>query len=589
MELSDNPREPSTAEQPAKHARVSIGRAPALTILTAILAGAFLLQVYEIDEVDTSPDNCRLVENAVLALEGYQPFFLDGYAMTPIWVWSGIFHGEWLIKNYPLVVKGIESNRFKDIFVSFSDHRRRAFAHPLKVQRKLIPANALAAVLVAFFAYLIGSRWSGSREAGLIAAILCGISPILVKAGTDFHPDQYQAAAAAGCVFFCIGEACGAGKRQWPAAAILAGVAMGAKFIAVTFWIPLLAAIIMGPGEKSISGTLKRIVAATAVVLAAYMIINPYFLGDISLFSKGIAKRFFLFFLGNFSPESNDNSFMQIAGLFRNKIGPAALALCVIGLIWGVLNKTRGAVVIIVAVGGYLLLLGSSGHIQNRYTLSLLPLICAAAGAGAVWVAEKAPRRFYIPALFVLIVLAALPVENSLKAVNARLHGDTRKMARNWIEENVPAGSRIFTGYHAPVMNYDEASARLWKHYFGYKITSGSENAFPVEYFRDAILHEEKFMYKRFCYLADADNLPSPGYDLVEMTYAPDDPTLLKGVDTCWLVVSKVFFKKPRKQRLAGELKKIALRKGKREASFPGKGKYGHGILIYKIDLRTPR
>jgi len=564
---------------------MSVGRGPAIIILTAVVATSFLLQVYETDEIDTTPDNCRLVENAVLAVEGYRPFFLDGYAMTPIWIWSGIFHGEWLLENRSDIIEALKSKRFKDIIVSLDAHRRLAFTHPLKMQRKLIPANALAAVLAVLFAYLIGARWTGAREAGLVGASLCGISPLLVTYGTNFHPDQYQAAAVAGCIFFCLGEAYGIGKRQWLAAAILAGAAAGAKFIAAVFWIPLATAVIMGPGETSIGGKSRRIVAATLAMLAAYMIINPYFLGDISLFSKGVTKRFFLFFLGNFSPASAGNSFFKIVRVSWNDIGPAGLALGLCGLTWGVFRKTRGAIVIIAALAAYGLLLGFSGHIESRYLLSLLPLFTVAVGAGTAALAGKLPRTFYVPAIFALALLSATPLMKSLKMINARSHGDTRKMARSWIESNIPAGSRIYTGYHAPILNYDETSARLWRYYFGYRITEGRENAFPVEYFRDAILYEEKFMYKRFCYLAESDRLPSPSYDLVEMTYAPDDPTLLEGVDTCWLVVSKIFFRKTQKPRLAGRLRRIALQKGRLAASFSGKGRYGRDILIYEINL----
>ncbi|GEM_PF-3524453 len=589
MEETLNQGDDSPPSQQLSDSKIS--KPVAWTLLSVILIGALCLQVYGIGKMEGTPDECRLVENAVLLVEGYHPFNPDGYGMSAIRLWSAAFNGGWLAGNFRIIWEGLKNRRFGSILEALDESRQRFFADPLKVNMRLRWINALAAVVVVWLTYLIAARWSGYREAGLVAATVCAVSPTVVMWGTDFHPDQFQAVATLACIYFCIGEAGHAGRRgkkQWVAASVFCGIGMATKFIAITFWVPLVLAIVLGTRGSPARLTINRIIIATVLVLVAYLIINPYPLTDMSLFLKGIFKRVFFIYEGHGFSTYKGSGWMELIRIMLKGIGIAALSLATVGLVWGIKCRTEGSLVILFGIFAYSALLASSNFIGFRYVFSLVPLVSILASGAVMALANKVPGRLSALVALLLVIIASMPVADSLHIVSRRANGDTRTLAREWIERNIRPGSRIFTNYHAPILNYDLNSARYWRDYFGNRLTSTAPKGFPFEFFREAILQEERYYYKRFRYLAGMDKLPSPGYDLVELVYAPNNPNLTDGFDLFWVVVSRSFFYKPQKRALAGKLLFMTGRHGRLAARFPNKGLFGSEILIYKVEPKTP-
>ena len=571
---------------PVKAAGMS--KSSAFVLLVAILTIALLFQIVGINKMESNPDECRLVESALLLPESYHPAFCDGYAMPGIWLWSAAINGGWVALNWREISAMARARQYRDILNSFERARQKIYTNPNEIDNILRWINALASVMIVLISYLLAARISGYREAGLVAAAICAVSPLAVRWGTDFHPDQFQGLFTAICLYFCVGETKRSGDLQWLGAAIFGGMAMATRFIMAILLAPLILAIIIGDFRRPIRMTFRRITGAAAVLSASYLIVDPYLLTGFSIFIKGIFGRWFVLYAGRTLRQYGATGLPALAHMVLNNMGYGALGLAAVGLIWGLVRRTSGVFPLATAIALFCALLSPSHTIRLPYMITLLPLVAAMAGIGFKKVLDSVPQRKLIMTATVIMLLAAAmlnPILNSLTILRMRHNGDTRTMARRWIAENIPAGSRIYADDAAPLLSYDRASVQSWRAYYAYFLGEIRPGGLQWEFLRNAKVHEEEYTFKKFLYLNETQNLPSPGYDLVELFEAPNDPTLLDGLERYWVVVDKAFFTVPLKPGLSKALVYNVRKYGKLVASFPNTEMMGPELYICLVDM----
>jgi len=567
-----------------------MSRSSAFVLLVAILTIALLFQIVGINKMENNPDECRLVESALLLPEGFHPFFTDGYAMPGIWLWSAAINGGWVALNWREISAMARARQFRDILNSFERARQKIYTHTNEISNRLRWINALATVMIVLMSYLLAARVSGYREAGLVAAAICAVSPLAVHWGTDFHPSQFQGLFTAICLYFCVGEAKRSGDLQWLGAAIFGGMAMATRFIMAILLAPLILAIILGGLRRPIRMTFRRITGAAAVLLASYLILDPYLLTGFDLFVKGIFGRWLLLYAGRGLHQYGATGLPALTHMVFSNMGYGAVGLAAVGLIWGLVRRTSGVLLMAITIVLFCALLSPSHTIRAPYMITLLPLVAAMAGIGFKKVLDSVPQRKLILTATVIMLLAAavlIPILNSFAILRMKNNGDTRAVAREWIAENIPAGSRIFADYAAPLLSYDRASVQCWRAYYADFLGAIRPGGLQWEFLRNAKLNEEKYAFKRFSYLNEVQNLPSPGYDLIELIYAPNDPTLLDGLDRYWVVVDRTFFTLPQRRGLTGILLHNVRKYGRLVASFPNTNMMGPELFIYFVDMST--
>jgi len=569
----------------------TVGQLPksfAFVLLVVILTMALLLQIVGINKMESNPDECRLVESALLLPEGFHPYFTDGYAMPGIWLWSAAINGGWVALNWREISAMAHARQYKDILNSFERARQTIYTHTNEISNRLRWINALATVMIVLMSYLLAARVSGYREAGLVAAAICAVSPLAVQWGTDFHPSQFQALFTAICVYFCVGESKRSGDLQWLGAAVFGGAAMATRFIMGILLAPLILAIIFGGIRRPIRMTFRRLIGATAVLFASYLVLDPYLLSGFDLFVKGIFGRWFLLYAGRGLRQYGATGLPALIHMVLSNVGYGAVGLAAVGLIWGLARRTSCVLLLVTTIVLFCALLSPSHTIRAPYMITLLPLVAAMAGIGFKKVLDSVPQRKLILVATVIMLLAAAmlnPILNSFAILRMKNNGDTRTVARQWIAENIPAGSRIFADYSAPLLPYDRASVQSWRAYYADFMGSTRPGGLQWEFLRDTKLNEEKYTFKKFSYLNEVQNLPSPGYDLIELTYAPNDPTLLDGLDRYWVVVDQTFFTLPQRRGLTRMLLHNVRKYGRLVASFSNTNMIGSELYIYFVDM----
>jgi hypothetical protein len=115
---------------------------------------------------------------------------------------------------------------------------------------------------------------------------------------------------------------------------------------------------------------------------------------------------------------------------------------------------------------GYLLLLGNVSFVFVRYFASIAPFVALFAGYAAVVVGRLvSPRRPLIGLGVIIILVGAGPAVRSVQYDLLRGRTDTRILAGEWIQANVPPGTPITlpnkVRYPNPVLPPDAGRLRL--------------------------------------------------------------------------------------------------------------------------------
>jgi hypothetical protein len=223
------------------------------------------------------------------------------------------------------------------------------------------------------------------------------------------------------------------------------GLACATKYTAGIVLVPLLAAVALSGGRRHV----RELAIAGVVALGAFVIANPYALFDFGAFMDGLRAQ---------SSASNDGG-GKLGLTDRHGITyylstltwgfgwlPALAALAGAVLLWR--RDRRAAAILVPAPLLFLLFMGIQDRFFARWLLPVYPLLCLLAAWAVVELARRSGRRWVLPVAAVLLCAQGLVVSIHNDRVLAR--DDTRKLARDWMVDNIPEGSKIVVEPIAP-------------------------------------------------------------------------------------------------------------------------------------------
>jgi 4-amino-4-deoxy-L-arabinose transferase-like glycosyltransferase len=193
---------------------------------------------------------------------------------------------------------------------------------------------------------------------------------------------------------------------------------------------------------------------ASALFAAVFLLTSPYVLIDRKAFWTGFNYERLHMRVGHFGLDQTPAILWYLRVMGGTLLGWPLALLALGGLVQETLvRRRRWALVLAVFPVAYLTVICSWSMKAERYVLPLLPL---AAVYASTFVASWVPRlrRFgdWAPAAATAVAVLVM-VTPSLAAYRrdlARLRGDTRTLARQWIEANVPAGSLLVLEAYGP-------------------------------------------------------------------------------------------------------------------------------------------
>ncbi len=355
-----------------------------------------------------------------------------------------------------------------------TDGVRRAFAlHPTEVYSLARVAAAALGVIALWLLYVTGARLF-SRAVGLLAAAIEAVAFLPVFYSHLALNDVPTLAPLTLSLLGAAGVLRKGRMRDFLLAGVGLGLACATKYTAGIAIVPLLAAAVVrcvegGPGERQrlLLRAAIGLALAAVVAFAAFFLANPFSLLDYSAFHSELVHQ------STLSAEA------------QGKLGAprhGGLAYYLWSLTWGL-----GWIPAIAALGGaiaiwwraarvgwllvpasllFLAFMGLQGRYFGRWLLPIFPIVCllaAFAGVSAFtaltrpdrsmtrrwWLGMRAggARRRRVPPIAIATLLAlALLAQGLVYSVHSGLvlsRADTRNITRQWLLDNVPAGTKL--------------------------------------------------------------------------------------------------------------------------------------------------
>jgi 4-amino-4-deoxy-L-arabinose transferase and related glycosyltransferases of PMT family len=322
---------------------------------------------------------------------------------------------------------------------------------------------ALTGALVALPTYL-AARAISNAAGGIAAAVAIAVAPIAVVNAHFLTTDVPTAALTALTLWLSLRGIVG-GRRWLVAAAFAAGLAASTKYNGgLVVIVPLVVWLTSCPPRQLLRR--RSVTTASLIVLASmagFALLTPSILFATSqVWARGILFTYQTY-SGAFPGASGSDGWVYFLQVLWGGagFGPGLSILAGVGLLIAIAQHRRGDLAVLSFVFAYYLLLSLPPVRFDRNLLPMMPFLAVLAGrtVGLLVDALAAvpPRLTHlrrIPAFAVglaVVAVAATPSVSSAIAYDQLLRTpDTRTIALDWIERNIPRGAAVAREWSTP-------------------------------------------------------------------------------------------------------------------------------------------
>ena len=352
-----------------------------------------------------------------------------------------------------------------------------------------------------YLVYRLGRDGFG-RAAGLLAALFLAVAPLHVAyshmAVTDVTAVAFSllallllfgAAARPPATPEAAGAAAGAAADPQPAphpdsrrrrlllvlGAVAAGLATSTKYNLGVLLLPATVAAVFAcrpevaartlPAGRTALLWLRLLVARVYVPMAvAFVIASPFVVLDAPHFLRDFRRQSQIMDRGWLGFEHVGNGFwFNVTPNLTGAIGVVLVVLGAAGVVWALWRRTRLDLMIAPYAIVYFIYIGTWKELADRYLLVLVPLLILLAVrlcVDAVVLVRPRARRFALPAVVAVLAVAFVAPITASVAFDRDLSGrDTREVAAEWIQHNIPAGSLIAVENYGPPLVREDVLA----------------------------------------------------------------------------------------------------------------------------------
>ena len=334
------------------------------------------------------------------------------------------------------------------------------------------PAGLLAALALAVVPLHVAYSHMAVTDITAVAFALLAL--VLLHRAAGAREDAPAASAAATSSGRSLGDArpgrpVRGTRRLLVLGAVAAGLATSTKYnlgmlvlpatVAAAYTCRGEAAARVAAGGRALPVWLRLLVLRVYLpMLAAFVVASPFVLLDAPHFIGDFLRQTEMMDRGWLGFENAGNGFWyNVTPNLTGAIGVTALVLGVAGLGWALWSRTRLDLIVAPYLILYFVYIGTWTELADRYLLPIVPLLLLLAARLAVELVRRArPRARPVVTVAVAAVLGvalALPLADSIAFDRALSGTDTREVAREWIQDTIPAGSIIAVeNYTAPLV-----------------------------------------------------------------------------------------------------------------------------------------
>jgi Dolichyl-phosphate-mannose-protein mannosyltransferase len=412
-------------------------RAPSRWTLAvaALLAGVLALRLWGVKHglpyVYNVDENSNFVPTAIGFFSGdYNPhYFINPPAFS--YLLHGVF-AVWFGGGWPF---------------GASDAVYDAYAlHPTKV---FVVARVVTAFLgtgAAALVYATGARLF-DRRVGLLAAAVLGTAFLPVFYSHLALNDVPALFALTLSVYGSAGVLTQGRRRDYALAGAGLGLAAATKYTAVIAVVPLLAASAHGLVSSDLRRrALQGLALAGAMAVAAFVVANPHAVLSFHEFWDDVQKQErSAGDLGKLG-QTYDSGFGYYLWVLTWGIGWVPLVLAAVAVPALVRRDIWRAAFLVPWPVLFVLYMGLQDRYFGRWLLPALPAVALLAAAGGVWLVDRVLAGERARALALGVAIVALVGQGLVYSVHldrVLSRDDTRNLARAWMVDRVPPGSKI--------------------------------------------------------------------------------------------------------------------------------------------------
>jgi hypothetical protein len=303
---------------------------------------------------------------------------------------------------------------------------------------------AFMSVGTAYFFYLTVALWKDKRTA-VLCLILGILSPLLVKHGQFITPDVPGLFFTSISIYFL-----GRFYFKQPASSqfmpnlllfgVFIGLAGACKYNYLLLGLTVISVLILKSGI-SISKRIILILSTLIISVLVFFICNPFILIDFKFFLSQLREISLHLREGHIGMETQHPSIALLANLIKGS-GIGVFTSAITGIILSFRKDFKWTVSLLFFPVFILLSHGRWPVTADRYSI---PLLIAVIPFSAIFISRlfEFPLRFRSIAVILTFLVFLEPVFYISGNCAQNLKEDTREIAHRWINQNIPAGSRI--------------------------------------------------------------------------------------------------------------------------------------------------
>lgn len=287
--------------------------------------------------------------------------------------------------------------------------------------------GALIGTATVYLLYQLGRKFF-SREHGLFSALFLAVCFLHVR---DSHyvyvdiPLLFLLVLAFFPILRILGRC---SQKDYLLFGIIFGIAVTTKYNGVFLICPFLVAHLIR--RRPINFTFTSFFVSVFI----FFILNPFSVMNLKFFMKELLTQSqsegFSGFLHHFNYSLNEG------------MGAPLFYLSLVGILFGFFSRDPRRLVFLSFVGVYFIVLAFLSQPYDRYALPLIPLLCFFASDAFIKIGEKV--KVIQKWLLIFAIMFTIPSIAKIFASDYLfLQKDIRTQAREWIEQRIPANSKI--------------------------------------------------------------------------------------------------------------------------------------------------
>jgi 4-amino-4-deoxy-L-arabinose transferase-like glycosyltransferase len=342
--------------------------------------------------------------------------------------------------------------------------------------------SALFGAVTSIPVYLLGRRWWG-ETAGLLAALIFSLQFLAVRNSHYGVPDSLGAFFVVVSAYFATRLSPRGPAQHYALAGLAAGLAVAARPLAALIFLPALLFHLFGNDPiRHVSELRPRLLARNPAIylggsVLALVVGTPAVVAHPVAYAQMIRYQMSLGQLGGFGSFQviDTSGWLFYLSTLRWGIGDVALGLALVGAAWIVVRPRSSPLFVFTFPILAFLYMGGTGHAFARYLLPVLPFLALAAAFSTMRLLAILNGPVLLRSSLGVVLVGGLlvqPARSVLEHDWLLTQTDTRTLAGEWIEANLPEGATIAREWFTPVLPDPQSSEATGEKRFQVQVTS---------------------------------------------------------------------------------------------------------------------